>query len=262
LTDDARAHDALDEALDRLVRGEPAHAPEGLDPLVQTARAAREAFVLAVPEEVARAHIAAMTGAATLERRRPRHRVAMVLIAAAITAILLGGAAVSASASALPGELLYPVKRAVERIELIIHHDPASQTRLHLQFAQRRLTELSALQAQASDGKDVNIGAAISAYRSEVAAAQSALAADAASSGYQQLAASVDGQLLRHLAVLNALKYNAQPGPAQVAILNAIARVDQAQQSISNAPDTKALKPKSRGKPHKPRPSPSGTRGR
>jgi len=144
---DAREHDALDAALDRLVRGEPASAPEGLEPLLQTARAAREAFSIAVPDEVARAHVASLTGVATFERRRPRHRVALVLIAAAITAILLGGAAVTASASALPGEILYPAKRAVERIEPVIHSDPASRAKLHLEFAQRRLAELSALQA-------------------------------------------------------------------------------------------------------------------
>ncbi len=197
---DAREHDALDAALDRVVRGEPAHAPEGLEPLLQTARAARKAFAVEVPDEVASAHIATLTGVATLERRRPRHRVALVLIAAAITAILLGGAAVSASASALPGEILYPVKRAVERIELIIHHDPASQTRLHLQFAQRRLTELSALQAMRRSGKNVDVGAAMKAYRAEVEAAQDSHAADVSSRRNQQLVDSGQGQPLRHLA--------------------------------------------------------------
>src|SRR5207302_8476906 len=131
-------------------------------------RAAREAFSLTVPDGVARAHIAALTGAATLERRRPRHRVALVLIAAVITVVLLGSAAVSASASALPGELLYPVKRAVEKIELIIHRDPSSRAKLHLEFAQRRLTVLSALQALRRAGQNVDVGAAMSAYQGEV----------------------------------------------------------------------------------------------
>ena len=258
---DAREYDALDEALDRLVLGEPAHAPDAPEPLLQTARFAREAFIVEVPESVARAHIAALAAPTRLERKRPRHRVALVLIAAAITAILLGGAAVSASASALPGEILYPLKRAVERIELIVRRDPASQTRLHLQFAQRRLTELSALQAMRRQGRNVNVGAAMSAYRSEVAAAQRSLSADSMNPGYAQLVASVDGQLLRHLAVLTALRDSAQPGPATVAIINAIARVDQAHDALAHVPSPSAVKPK-RVRPVTPRASPSRSRGR
>jgi hypothetical protein len=182
----------------------------------------------------------------------------MALIAAAVIAVLLGGAAVSASASALPGEILYPVKRAVERIELIIHRDPASQARLHLQFAQQRLAELSALEAQRRDGANVDVGAAMRAYGAELSAAERALAADRSDPGYAQLAAAVDGELLRHVAVLDALKQNAQPGPAQVAINEAIAHVDQAHSAI--APSAPAVAPKHRTKPSRPGPSPSRSR--
>jgi hypothetical protein len=259
---DAREHDALDAALDRLIQGVPAHAPEGLDPLVRTARAAREAFSLQVPEAVARAHVAALTGVATLERRRPRHRIALVLIAAAITAILLGGAAVSASASALPGELLYPVKRAVERVELMIHRDPASQAKLHLEYAQRRLAELSALQALRRAGQSVDVGAAMRAYQGEVNAAEHALAEDRANPGYAALAAALDAQLERHLAVLSSLKDNALPGPAQVAISKAIQHVDQAHSAIANTTSGKKQKPFPTERPATPATSPSRSRSR
>ena len=254
---DAREHDALDAALDRLVRGEPASAPEGLEPLLQTARAAREAFSIAVPDEVARAHVASLTGVATFGRRRPRHRIALVLIAAAITAILLGGAAVTASASALPGEILYPVKRAVERIELVIHSDPASRAQLHIEFAQRRLAELSALQALRRAGQKVDVGAAMSSYQAEVKAAEDALADDASSAGYQALAATLDAQLQRHLAVLAALRVGAIPGPAQVAITNAIQHVDEAHSALTRTPPAKKPKAPPTGRPSTPGASPS-----
>ena len=75
---DAREHEALDAAMDRLVRGLPPDAPiaagEGLEPLLQAARAAREAFAVQVPDEVAQRHVAALIGLPTLSRPRRRHR--------------------------------------------------------------------------------------------------------------------------------------------------------------------------------------------
>lgn len=237
---DARAHDALDAALDHVVQGLPTHAPEGMDQLLQTARAAREAFAVEVPDDVARAHLAALlqepAGVPILEAaRRPRHRVALVLIAAVVTVLLLGGAAVAASGSALPGSLLYPVKRAVEKIDLALHRDPASQARLHLEFAQRRLTELSDLLALRRAGETVDIGAAMSAYQGEVAKVQAAIATDTSDPGYQALLGSVEDQLEGHLAVLSALRDNTVPGPAQSAIQNAIDRAQTAQSAVSKS---------------------------
>jgi hypothetical protein len=236
---DARAHDALDAALDRLVQGLPADAPiaagEGLEPLLQTARAAREALSVQVPDDVVRAHLAALPELPTIGGARPRHRLAFVLIAAAVTVVLLGGAAVAASGSALPGGLLYPVKRAVERIDLALHRDPASQARLHLEFAQRRLTELSDLLALQRAGQTVDIGAAMSAYQAEVANVQAAIATDAADPGYQALLGSVEDQLQGHLAVLSALRDNTVAGPAQTAIQNAIDKAQTAQTAVSRS---------------------------
>jgi len=225
---EAREHDALDAALGRLVRGESAQAPEGLDPLVQTARAAREAFATEVPDAVARAHIAALTGAATLERKRPRHRVAMVLIAAAITTLLLAGGAMAASAGALPGQLLYPVKRAVEKIDLAFHRDPASRARLHLEFAERRLNELTTLLELRKAGQSVDIGAAMSAYQSEISQVQSAVAEDPFGASLQALLSHVQDELAGHLAVLAQLRDSVVPQQARDAIQNAIDRAETA----------------------------------
>ena len=236
---DARAHEALDAALDHVVQGLPAGASitagEELEPLLQTARAAREAFAVEVPDDVANAHLAALLQVPTIKRARPRHRVALTLIAAAITVVLLGGAAVAASGSSLPGGLLYPVKRAVEKIDLALHRDPASQARLHLEFAQRRLTELSDLLALRRAGETVDIGAAMSAYQSEVAKVQAAIATDTLDPGYQALLGSIEDQLQGHLAVLSALRDNTVPGPAQSAIQNAIDRAQTAQSAVSKS---------------------------
>ena len=256
---DARAHDALDAALDHLVQGLPADAPmsagEGLEPLLWTARAAREALSVEVPEDVVRAHLAALGEMEPPVRSRPRHRVAFVLIAAAITTVLLGGAAVAASGSSLPGQLLYPVKRAVEKIDLALHRDPASQARLHLEFAQRRLTELSDLLALRRAGETVDVGAAMSAYQSEVAKFQAAIVTDAANPGYQALLGSVEDQLQGHLAVLSALRDNTVAGPAQTAIQNAIDRAQTAQAAVSKSHNENSPSPVGPTKPPDKRPS-------
>ena len=263
---DLRAYDALDAALDRLVQGEPADAPEGLDLLVQTARVAREVFKTEVPDAVARAHIAALTGATTLERRRPRHRLVVVLIAAAITTILLAGGAVAASAGALPGQLLYPVKRAVEKIDLAFHHDPGSRARLHLEFAQRRLNELSTLLELRKAGQNVDIEAAMRAYQSEISQVQDAIAEDPASANLQALLSHVQDELAGHVAVLTQLRDTVVPAQARDAIQNAIDRAEtaranalQRRASGGHPTDTPSTPPSSPGGPPSVNPGKSST---
>lgn len=246
----AREHDALDEALDHLVQGLPVVAPEGLEHSLQTARAACEAFVTEVPEDVARAHLAALSPEVVPLERRRRHRVAFVIAAAILTVGLLGTAAVAASASSLPGDILYPVKRAVERIELTIHRDPASRARLHLEFAQRRLAELSALLAERRIGQTVDVGAEMSAYRDEVAAAQRALAGDVGNPAFAGLLDSVSAQLQHHIDVLTALQQLQLPAPAQSAIQNAIDNASKARASVGSEKQTEKPEPGPKQTPH------------
>ena len=229
---DAREHDALDEALDRLVLGAPAHAPEALDPLLQTARAARAAFAIEVPEDVAEAHLAALSGVHTIDRKRSRRRLIVTLLAAAISVLLLTGSAVAASAGALPGQLLYPVKRAVEKIDLALHGDAASQARLHLQFAQRRLDELSTLLELRRSGQNVDIGAAMRAYQAEINAVQADVADAPAGAQLEALLGHVQDELAGHLAVLEQLRDNVVPPQARDAIQNAIDRAETARSDV------------------------------
>lgn len=66
--------------------------------------------------------------------------------AAAIALILVAGAgAVAASAHALPGELLYPVKRASEQARLAAAFSDRARAELHLAYAERRVDETSTL---------------------------------------------------------------------------------------------------------------------
>jgi hypothetical protein len=74
---------------------------------------------------------------------------ALKTLATLLTVLILffGGVGMTALAAqaALPGDILYPVKTTLEQTRLSLTTDSASQAQLHLEFAQRRLDELSAI---------------------------------------------------------------------------------------------------------------------
>lgn len=85
---------------------------------------------------------------ATVTRRfsfsfRPMALLAVFLIIATIMASSIG--TVAASGNSLPGELLYPVKRATEQARLALEFSQAGKAELHLSFAERRAEEVTEL---------------------------------------------------------------------------------------------------------------------
>ena len=74
---------------------------------------------------------------------RPVAVLAVFLIIATIMASSIG--TVAASGSSLPGELLYPVKRATEQARLALELSQAGKAELHLSYAERRSEEISEL---------------------------------------------------------------------------------------------------------------------
>lgn len=74
---------------------------------------------------------------------RSRRRIALAL-AAFITALGMVGLATT-SASALPGEALYPVKRGVEDVQLAFHRSDSSRGGFLLDLANKRLDEAKGL---------------------------------------------------------------------------------------------------------------------
>jgi len=229
----AQRNDELDLTLDRLVAGLPVDVAGPLGQLVETAREAREAFAVELPSDLAARHLAALGVVRPIEQARSnrRRRIATIVLAAAVGLMLLGGTAVAASGSALPGDLLYPVKRAVENVDLALHHGASARAKLHLEFARRRLDELSQLLAKRRNGEHVDIGAAMSAYQDEIANAQDAVAADALGQDFQALLASVQSELDKHVSVLTELQLKV-PEQARDAIANAIARAQTAEQNV------------------------------
>lgn len=68
--------------------------------------------------------------------------VALVLL----VALLMSGVWVSSAAAAsLPGDVLYPLKRVTERVQLALTFSEMNRLWLHIQFAERRLAEVQAV---------------------------------------------------------------------------------------------------------------------
>jgi len=79
-----------------------------------------------------------------------------VLAVIVVGVMLFGGASATAfaSQSALPGDALYPVKMGLEQTQISLANDAYVQAKLHLEFAQRRLEEITELLLQGRS-KDV-----------------------------------------------------------------------------------------------------------
>jgi len=238
---DGPAADALDAAVTRLLAGAPvedavdgglAAVVDSTELLELTALAA-QISQLAPPADTsfAKARVRGHVMAAAQAKLEPQPSWAPLaalrpagLVVAASAALVLGGSgAVVASASALPGEPLYPVKIAVEEARVAIASaggDNAAQALLQEELAQRRLAEAAAL---AERQKEVP-AALVEAAASHVAAAQSAAAhvAPAQQAKFDQQRAAAES---RREAALNAVLAKQQlPPPAKTAIAEALER--------------------------------------
>ena len=154
--------DALEFCLQEMERGADldsvlARFPELADelrPILKTAAHAREmASAEPSPEVVRRSRARVMQHAAEIREAKaaPRKRAIPALqrfvISFGLAAIFLlsGNGLLSASASALPGEQLYPVKRGWESVRLFFIFDTEARELLENEFENERLHEANEL---------------------------------------------------------------------------------------------------------------------
>src|SRR5215213_8580727 len=105
-----------EEELDDVLEGRAGEYDDELEPKVGAERLLKEDLTAHVlrPEVPARHIVLALHGP---RRRRARTRpLRRVAAAALLAAVLSAGMTTVASASALPGQMLYPAKRVVERV--------------------------------------------------------------------------------------------------------------------------------------------------
>ncbi|MFC1865432.1 DUF5667 domain-containing protein [Chloroflexota bacterium] len=155
---DKKFEDILDDCLQRLFgNGEtieeclaayPQHSDE-LKPLLITAYAAKQASDTLKPRPEFRARArhqfyAELNDMASVKKSPfllRRFRLATVLTGV-IAMLIVSGSIVAAASSSMPNSLLYPVKLAVEQVQINLTFSDIGKTKLHTQFADRRVEEI------------------------------------------------------------------------------------------------------------------------
>ncbi len=243
-----RSHAQLDRLLDRLVAGEGPEATGDLAPLLHPAQVARATLVRQVPENVRSAHLAALRAdrarniVVPVRGARARFRPARIAMVAAIVAVLGCGSAVAASANALPGDALYGIKIATEKVSLAMHRDPVGRAALHLQFASTRAQEVQELLAAGRSPSK-----ALEALEDELAAAEEeALNGRALGRDVDALLAHVQAMYDKHIAVLTGVLDQVGSDQAKAAIQRAIDRANEHKANVHKG------KPDDPGKPGDP----------
>jgi hypothetical protein len=143
-----------------------------------------------------------------------RRRVVLA-VASFMVVFLLFGSTVSASAASVPGDILYPVKRAAEQARLAL--TPAQQRAdLHLEFARQRLREMQVLTDRGEVSEDLL--AEISNETTVVLEQAAALPHE----GQRTVLESLTDFQDQHLQVLNRMASSAH-GEAQAKVMAALA---------------------------------------
>ena len=154
---DKNFEDILDDCLERLlVKGEtvkdclalyPQQA-DALKPLLQTAAATRKAIAIKPSPEFrarARYQFHTLLQETASKKSRPfsfwRFRWATVLTTILVM-LLASGGMVAASSTSMPDEPLYPVKLAVEQLQIRLTPSSQGKASLYAEFADRRVTEI------------------------------------------------------------------------------------------------------------------------
>ncbi|HEX2029395.1 MAG TPA: DUF5667 domain-containing protein, partial [Nitriliruptorales bacterium] len=147
--------DAVDRLIDDIVAGRqpPVAGPE-LGRFVLAAQGVNRLREEPLPADTQTAQLAAIR-AHVARTRWPGHeghtpvvgarrRLAVAAAAVATFFSIGGGGVVALAQHALPGDLLYGLKRASERVAVAFERDPAAAAQLRLHFAERRVTEAGA----------------------------------------------------------------------------------------------------------------------
>lgn len=147
-------------------------------------------------------------------------RTATIALLLAFFFLIFGGGTVYASAHALPGDALYPLKTTLEDLRLSVASEEMESI-LYEQLAERRVNEIQAL---LETGREDEIVIAIARYEETLLDASLLLenAKPGASEWAKLKADHLEGQIGKHLQVLMALQSNKPDSPG-LAIAIAVA---------------------------------------
>lgn len=151
----------------------------------------------------------ATTRTAPARQTRPvRRRVASLTAAMVASAGVVG--IVASSASAVPGEMLYSVKRGVESVELALHRDDASRGSFQLRQASERLAE--ARELSSNGGSEHLIAESLEDFSSQAESGSASLFSDFTGSGEKKSIRMVNDFAVEATANLSALSSQLPPG--------------------------------------------------
>ncbi|MDY7041581.1 MAG: DUF5667 domain-containing protein [Chloroflexota bacterium] len=147
----------------------------------------------------------------------PRLRLAPVALALLLVLFGSGIWVSSAAADSLPGDAIYPVKRAAERVQMSLTFSEIGRVRLHIKFADRRLEEVQAILEQRGEFD----GATLAEVGDETEAALAS--AEGLDEGREQALTTLATLTERQQAVLAAVQAKAPP-QAQAGLNRAMER--------------------------------------
>jgi hypothetical protein len=137
-----------------------------------------------------------------------RRRVAGLTAAMVASAGIVG--IVASSASAVPGEMLYPVKRSVESVELVMHRDEASRGSFQLRQASERLAE--ARELSGNGGSEHLIAESLDDFATKAESGSADLFSDFTGNGEKKAIRVVNDFAVEATAHLSMLSAQLPPG--------------------------------------------------
>ena len=141
-----------------------------------------------------------------------------IIAGIALALIALGGGTAYAAQASLPGDALYSLKLGTEQAEMMLPGDDAARAERALNFADRRMEEMSAL---AEKGRSEDLGLAVEkyGYALNMALARTRMAGDEGPAGGNTTALVAEATA-RHFSVLDRV-YDMVPDEAKDAIAHA-----------------------------------------
>jgi len=149
------------DTIEQCLESYPEQAVE-LEPLLRAALSIEEVSSIEPRPEFRQAAKARLLSAlAAKEKKRERRLLPLwswqrrwaVAVAMILALFLAGGGTVMASSDSLPGDRLYPVKMATEKVRAFFTFGDEAKANLHMEFAERRVKEIESL---AERGRDIS----------------------------------------------------------------------------------------------------------
>ena len=212
-------HQVLEECLELLCQGIPLEEclaqyledAEELEPLLRTALAAQRDLTPGMSPG-ARAQLQARVLGEWDRRSLPKQRPwglpaffprwAAVAVSVVVALLLGGVGTVAAAGGALPGDLLYPVKLTTEQARLAFTLSDTGKARLHIELAERRVSELTEAAYQGTPERVAALPQSIAAH---LAKARQATEGKTPDKAMADLAARLEQSAISQLAVLEVL---------------------------------------------------------